>query len=384
MKILIINYEFPPVGGGGGTASYYLSSELVRLGYEVDVLTSRFKNLKEKETINGVTVYRVPVLRKRRDYCTFIEMLTFIISSFFFLCRLLKNKKYDLVQAFFSFPSGILGIISKKLFGIPYILSLRGGDVPGANPYRYKTLHMILFPIQCQVWKSANAITALPGVVKQVSKLDPNLNFQVIPNGVDIKKFKPLSEKRTDIINILYVGRLIRRKGLKYLIQSMPTVISKTRIMLKLTIIGDGPIREKLETMVKKLIVEHVIDFQGFVSEKKLVERYQKADIFVLPSLFEGFGNVITEAMASGLPVIATRVGAIPEIVIDGETGFLVQSKDSVSLADAITKLVVDKNLRKKMGKAGRTRVEKLYSWSKIVEKYVATYLRCLSRAKVF
>jgi len=378
MKILIINYEFPPVGGGGGTASYYLSCELVRLGYEVDVLTSRFRNLKGKETINGVTVYRVPVLRKRRDYCTFIEMLIFIISSFFVLSKLLKKKKYNFMQAFFSFPSGILGITSKILFGIPYIVSLRGGDVPGANPYRYKILHSILYPIQRKIWKNAIAITVLPGIVKQVLRLAPDLKYHVIPNGVDIKKFKSLTKKRTDNIKIIYVGRLIRRKGLKYLIQSIPKVIQNKNIV-KFIIVGDGPIRKKLETIAKKLRIEHVVDFQGFVSEEKLLKLYNKADIFVLPSLFEGFGNVITEAMASGLPVIATKVGAISEIVIDGKTGFLVPSKDSTALADAITKLIFDTKLRRKMGKAGRKRAETFYSWNKIVEEYLVVYNRCFS-----
>lgn len=378
MKILIINYEFPPVGGGGGTASYYLSCELVRLGYEVDVLTSRFRNLKGKETINGVTVYRVPVLRKRRDYCTFIEMLIFIISSFFVLSKLLKKKKYNFMQAFFSFPSGILGITSKILFGIPYIVSLRGGDVPGANPYRYKILHSILYPIQRKIWKNAIAITVLPGIVKQVLRLAPDLKYHVIPNGVDIKKFKSLTKKRTDNIKIIYVGRLIRRKGLKYLIQSIPKVIQNKNIV-KFIIVGDGPIRKILETIAKKLRIEHVVDFQGFVSEEKLLKLYNKADIFVLPSLFEGFGNVITEAMASGLPVIATKVGAISEIVIDGKTGFLVPSKDSTALADAITKLIFDTKLRRKMGKAGRKRAETFYSWNKIVEEYLVVYNRCFS-----
>ena len=378
MKILIINYEFPPVGGGGGTASYYLSCELVRLGYEVDVLTSRFRNLKGKETINGVTVYRVPVLRKRRDYCTFIEMLIFIISSFFVLSKLLKKKKYNFMQAFFSFPSGILGITSKILFGIPYIVSLRGGDVPGANPYRYKILHSILYPIQRKIWKNAIAITVLPGIVKQVLRLAPDLKYHVIPNGVDIKKFKSLTKKRTDNIKIIYVGRLIRRKGLKYLIQSIPKVIQNKNIV-KFIIVGDGPIRKILETIAKKLRIEHVVDFQGFVSEEKLLKLYNKADIFVLPSLFEGFGNVITEAMASGLPVIATKVGAISEIVIDGKTGFLVPSKDSTALADAITKLIFDTKLRRKMGKAGRKRAETFYSWNKIVKEYLVIYNRYLS-----
>ena len=131
MNILIINYEFPPIGGGGGIATYYIARELVRKGHAVSVLTSHFRELRWRETLEDIEIFRAPVLRKRRDYCSVFEMASFILTSLPMLVALLLTRNFDLIHIFFGVPSGPLGYVAKKLFGIPYLIRMGGGDVPG-------------------------------------------------------------------------------------------------------------------------------------------------------------------------------------------------------------------------------------------------------------
>ena len=119
MNLLIINYEFPPIGGGGGIATYYIARELCRKGHQVTVLTSHFRELRWYEEIEHIRVYRVPVLRKRRDYCSVMEMATFILSSIPMLFYLALKNRYDLSHIFFGVPSGPLGYLAKKIVRHP-------------------------------------------------------------------------------------------------------------------------------------------------------------------------------------------------------------------------------------------------------------------------
>ncbi len=158
MNILIINYEFPPVGGG--IATYYIARELTRAGIGVSVLTSQFRGLRRYEELEGVKVYRVPVLRKRRDYCSVPEMASFVLMSCPVLLYLLLKHQYDLLHIFFGVPSGPLGYLAKKLFGIPYLIRMGGGDVPGFRPFQYKHLYTILTPVLKLLWKNAAFLVA--------------------------------------------------------------------------------------------------------------------------------------------------------------------------------------------------------------------------------
>ena len=176
MNILIINYEFPPVGGGGGIATYYIARELARKGYGVTVLTSHFRDLCWYDDCEGVRIYRVPVLRKRRDFCSVIEMLSFILAAFPMLLYLLFKYHYDLIHVFFGIPCGPLGYVARKLCGIPYLIRMGGGDVPGFRIYQYKRLYKVLIPVLKLLWRNAECLVANSGGLRQMA-------HQVFPEG---------------------------------------------------------------------------------------------------------------------------------------------------------------------------------------------------------
>jgi glycosyltransferase involved in cell wall biosynthesis len=208
---------------------------------------------------------------------------------------------------------------------------------------------------------------------------------RIVPNGVDIEKFKPVADvaplKRKLGLGgepcVLFVGSLIPRKGLPYLIQAAQTVI-KTQPNTKFLLVGDGPLKPQLQASLQATNLQRNFQFVGNLSEADLAAIYNCADLFVLPSVQEGQGIVLLEAQASGVPVVAFGVGGVTEAVRDGETGLLAAGGDTAGLADALLRLLSDEALRKRMGAAGRRFVMENYTWDLCAERMLAVYREAL------
>jgi len=185
----------------------------------------------------------------------------------------------------------------------------------------------------------------------------------VVPNGVDTDLFCPTSNQKKDGQKILSCGRMRRQKGFSYLIEALADLPSKTTLEL----VGDGPLRKELGALTKRLGLQERVTFTGWLSQEKLIKRYRQADIFVLPSVDEGMPNVLLEAMACGLPVVATNVAGSCELVRPGVNGLLVQPRDKRGLREAIEKVLGDKS---RMGKESQARAAR-YSWSKVAQRYL-------------
>ncbi len=380
MNILIINYEFPPVGGGGGIATYYIARELSRKGIGVSVLTSQFRGLRRYEELEGIRIYRVPVLRKRRDYCSVLEMASFVLMSCPVLLYLLLKHRYDLLHIFFGVPSGPLGLLAKKLFGIPYLIRMGGGDVPGFRPFQYKRLYTILTPVLKLLWKNAAFLVANSNGLRDMAhQMFPDINIEVIPNGVDVRRFAAIQPRiPNEPVRILFVSRLIRRKGLQFLIDAVPLIRQQTSVPFMIKVVGDGPDKDGFLQQIQTLDLQQYFTFTGYVEHDKLPECYLAADIFVLPSLAEGMPNVVLEAMGSGLPIVATSVPGSEELVSHGENGYLIATGNPEELADVLSRVISHRSLRLNMGRRGR-QIAQAYSWTSVAERYLALYTKMVS-----
>lgn len=380
MNLLIINYEFPPVGGGGGIAAYYIARELSRKDYTVTVLTSHFKELRWYEEVEGIHVYRVPVMRKRRDYCSVAEMASFILTSFPMLLYLLFKHRYDLIHIFFGVPSGPLGYIAKKLFGIPYLIRMGGGDVPGFRPFQYKRLYTVLPPVLKLLFRNAAFLVANSEGLRNMAKdVFPEFPIEVIPNGLDTHRFTNGNARApAEEVRILFVSRLIKRKGLQFLIDAIPEVRKQVNYPFVIKVVGDGPDEKALITQTEQLGIGEYFRFYGYVEHGKLPEYYLNADIFVLPSLAEGMPNVVLEAMGSGLPIVATHVPGSEELVKDGENGFVLPPRDSKALAQSLVTLINQRTLQEEMGRCSK-KIAQEYTWDIVIKKYIALYQQMVS-----
>jgi len=370
MRILLINSEYPPIGGGAGNASAYLAAELVTLDQDVTVLTARFSDLPKDTVENTVRVLRIRSLRRRQDRSGAIEQGVFMLSGIWNTLQLVRKWRPDIILAFFGVPSGAVAWIVKMLTGIPYLVSLRGGDVPGFRPYDFANYHRMIGPFLHHVWHRAGAVIAnSQGLGALAHNFDDKVGVQVIPNGVDNRRYQVSDNRDWEFPQMLFVGRLVYQKGLDILIRALGELKNYS---WHLKLVGDGPHRPELESLARDMGITEKITFMGWMEKADLIHEYNIANLFVLPSRHEGMPNVILEAMACGLPVIATSIAGNEELVLDGETGILVPSEDPLALSDTLTTLLPDFPLRRKMGMASRERVEESYTWEQVARSYLS------------
>ena len=367
MRILILNSEYPPIGGGAGNASANLARCLADLGHEVSVVTARFGDQPHLEKSTNLTVIRIPTLRRKQDRSGALEQIVFILSASFWTLRLIRQLKPDVTLAFFGVPSGAVTLFIKLVTKIPYVVSLRGGDVPGFRPYDFGTYHKLIAPLLRIIWKQASAIVANSNGLRELAvQFDARFEIPVIPNGVDLELY------RTDVRSaatphLFSVGRIVHQKGLDL---AMHALAGLKELSWEWRIAGDGPQLDALKLLAQKLGIADRVQFLGWQAREQLIEQYHWSNLFLFPSRHEGMPNAVLEAMASGLPVIASRIAGSEELVSNGETGFLFPSEDIEALRDALRKLISDTVLRQTMGNVARRHMEERYSWAATAKQY--------------
>ena len=199
-------------------------------------------------------------------------------------------------------------------------------------------------------------------------------NAVYVPNGVNLKMFRTTEKKNNEILNILFVGRLEKQKGLTYLVKGISNLVN-SEIQFKLLLVGDGSEKDILVKQVNDLKLNKYISFEGNKKINQLNNYYKKADIFILPSIWEGLPLVILEAWASKLPVIATSVGGILNICIDNKNSLIVPPRNVKKLTNAIKLLLSNQKLRRKLSLEGNKLVEKKYSWEVINKNIELIYI---------
>lgn len=374
MKLLLINNEFPPIGGGGSTVTKYALRYLVKAGHEVTLVTSSFKGLPAREIVEGATVIRIPAIRRYKDFCSQWELVIFGFSALSYTFFYSFKHSIDFIQAYFAVPAGWVAWVIKMLRGIPYAVYFGGSDIPGANPSRYKHVYPFLTPLLRAIWRGAEFRTVCSAELVRLGKqADPASEFILIPNGVETGRFKPIARLENPKVKILFIGRLIERKGFQRVIKALPRLRELTKVPFVVEVVGSGAFRGKLDEMAEDLKVTDLIQYVGTVPYDQLEKSYQYADIFVLTSLYEGMPAVILEAMGCGLPIVASNVGGNNEIVKEGENGFLISGEESEKLAQNLATLINSSERRQKMGQKSREMAMK-YDWKNIMEEYNKLY----------
>jgi glycosyltransferase involved in cell wall biosynthesis len=374
-RILFINYEYPPVGGGGGNAMRHIAREMARRGHAPFVLTAAQGHLPPVDIKEGVTVRRIPALRRRIERSSVAEMTAFMAASLLKAPGYARQWRADAVIAFFTLPSGPTASLLKRMNGLPTIVALRGGDVPGFDPLTMKTYHALTGGLIRWLWRDADAVVANSrGLAEMARAHAPRQEVGVIPQGADVAGIAPKADYgggdgTNTGVRLLTVGRLAKHKGIDVLLNALTKLPPALRWTL--SIVGDGPERDSLVAQAAQLGLAERVTFKGWAKREQLPEVYRNADVFLLPSREEGMANVLMEAMSAGLPVIATRIAGSDEAVVEGTTGTLVASEDISALAHALEALIRDASARARMGRAGRARVESTYSWPAIADQWL-------------
>ncbi|NJE43404.1 glycosyltransferase family 4 protein [Thermococcus sp. GR6] len=373
MKIALVSDWYYPKVGGVASHMHHLAIHLRERGHEVAIVTNDLETGKEKELESlGIELVKVP---GRVSPILGINM-SYSLASSEELGEFLED--YDVVHSHHAFtPLALKAVKAGRTLGKATLL----------------TTHSISFSYESRLWEALGLTIPLfsrylryPHEIIAVSKAAEafinhftDVPVRVIPNGVDDEIFKPLSNKERDRLKselgiegkvVLYVSRMSYRKGPQVLINAFSKIEDATLIL-----VGSGEMLPFLKAQAKFLKMEDRVRFLGYVESSLLPKLFGMADVFVLPSITaEAFGIVILEAMASGIPVVATDVGGIPEIIKESESGLLVPPGNELSLRDAIQKLLNDEELAKWFGSNGRKAVEERYSWKKVAAEIEKAY----------
>jgi glycosyltransferase involved in cell wall biosynthesis len=283
--------------------------------------------------------------------------------------------KYDLYHFYFSLPTGLMALYVHWVLKKPYVIALRGSDVPGYDESAWfmAPLHRLLRPLTRYLWRHASAVTVLSNSLMQLARQTlPDIDYKLIPNGIDGTRFpQKVGSQNFAKIRLITVCRMVTRKGLEHLIQAMRELQNSE---IDLWLLGGGREQEQIAKLVQEFGLEECVWMPGYIRRDALTNYYLQADIFVLPSLSESFGQVLLEAMSTGLPIVATTVGGIPEIVHPDRGGVLIPPGDSGAIVEAVRSLVASPEQMAQMGRYNAAYVREKYQWSFVASAYHALY----------
>ncbi|MDO8482019.1 MAG: glycosyltransferase family 4 protein [bacterium] len=399
-RILIFSLTYHPYVGGAEIAIKEITDRLARgrataeglgaNGYVFDMVTLRFdRNLPEVERVGNVTVHRIgftainPKISDRRmPFQCRVAKLLFPFTSFLKARSLHKKHAYDIVWAMMANQAGFGALLFKYAYPkIPYFLELQDGNSLERIKSRQPFLRLI-WPFYRRLYLKANIIKAISHFIEKLAR---EIGFTgkvvVIPNAVDVAKFSvPVSTqeqvelktrfgKKMGDVFLFTASRLVLSRGVEDIIRALPSLPPN----VKLLVAGIGEDQKKLEKIAHNSGVAERVLFAGFVNYVHLPMYYKISDIFVRPSIIEGFGNAFVEAFAAGIPVVATPVGGIPDFLFDPErnpnspaTGLFCEVRNPESIARAVLRYMKEPSLVAEVVQNARALAKKKYDWNTI------------------
>ncbi len=277
----------------------------------------------------------------------------------------IKSFSPDLIHAHYASSYGILAALCKFK---PYYISIWGDDIV------IRKKNFLLKKLLKYSFKNSENLFSTSNIIDDHIKNEFNCRTTIIPFGVDTNLFKPIKAMKGKPIKIGIIKSLEPYNGIEYLIDAFNILMKKKILDVELKILGEGSNAKKLKKYVNNLgLNDHVI-FEGQIKHTDIVPYYNELSIFACPSLRESFGVSVLEASACGLPVIANNIGGLKDIVVHGKTGYLIDTLNIKEFAFYLEKLILDNDLRKKMGKNGRNFTKEKYEWSNCVDSLISNY----------
>jgi glycosyltransferase involved in cell wall biosynthesis len=298
-------------------------------------------------------------------------MTGYVLSACWRAPRIAREYQVERVLAFFSIPGGVVARWLHWRLGIPYAVSLRGGDVPGTEP-NLRLFYGLLTGVRRNILRHARYICAPSEALKKSSQAADPFPVRVIPNGVDAGYFSPGTAPGLSSLTLLYVGRLhAPQKRVALLLLILRAIRDRYGIPAGARIIGDGPERRTLEKLARQEGLDSAVSFEGWVPRAETAAAYRSAAFLVHLSTYEGMSNVVLEALASGLPVVASRIPANAELIEPGKNGLLVDvNEDPDQIAEAIVSVFQSPERWKQMSSEARTGVAAKYEWDRLAASF--------------
>jgi len=367
MKILIFSTAYWPHIGGAEITVKEITDRVGDIGFDMITVWLDKKDAKQ-EKVGNINVYRIGSGLGRVDKLLFPFRVARLAN------KLHRQNHYDIVWSIMASWSGFAALFFKKKNPeVKFLLTLQEGD----DLAKVERKVWLVKPWFKQIFTKADYIQCISNYLAGwAKKMGATGIISVIPNGVNFQKYQNPNVKlelgiKEDEKIILTTSRLVKKNGIEDLIDAVQLLVTRYPLPVILIICGNGEESKKLKVKSEKLGIADKVKFMGFVQPKDLPKYYAIADVFCRPSLTEGLGNSFLEAMAYGVPVVATPVGGIPDFLEDGKTGWFCKVKDPESIAEKIRYILDEKNKEEaqKVIKNARIMIEKKYTWDKITDQ---------------
>jgi glycosyltransferase involved in cell wall biosynthesis len=383
MNILVINYEYPPIGGGGGVICKDISEEIASKGHRVTVVTSHYGSLPQHETSNGVTIIRLPVvMRGKVDVASYLSMISYVPLCVWKVSTLLRRERYDVINTHFAVPSGPAGQYISDKYGIPNVLTIHGGDI--FDPSKSLSPHDTVGLKQTvrKMLKKADRVIAASSDSKSNAEkyYEVDRKIDIVPLGIRPAAHSTKSRQDLGLPADKYIfstiGRLVKRKNIEDLLHIIKEIqISTPSVLL---IMGDGPEKNFIETRIRDLRIEDSARLLGRVSDEQKYEYLDASDGYLSTAIHEGFGIVFLEAMECGLPVICYDRGGQRDFLKNGRTGYLVELGNKTEFVSRLIKLLESPSLRADIRSHNKEYVKEYYI-ENVAEKYLSIFREAIA-----
>ncbi|MFQ3633873.1 glycosyltransferase [Roseiflexus sp.] len=371
MRLLMLNNEFPPLGGGTGTVNKALLQRFARVAdLEIDLFTAALGRTPEREQFSErIQIYKVPVNNRDLHHSSNRELLMYAAGVLPAALARHRAIPYDFCFAWSAVPAGGAALALRYLTGLPYLVRVCGPDIPGFEE-RYGWLYPLLTPFIRAVWRQAHLVVAkCDDEAAMIRQIDPSITPTIVPNGVDVAAFHVATPRLYGPLRIICVARLIERKGQHHLLLALRR-LRDAGVAATVEFVGTGDAAQTYRAEAERLGVADLVTFAGYVPREHIAERYASADVFVLPSYNEGMSVATLEAMAAGLPLVVTRTGGTKELVHDGENGLTFAWSDIETLTQHLMYLASNRQVLQRMGAASRQRATQM-SWEMVALRYL-------------
>lgn len=374
MNILILNYEYPPLGGGAGMVTQHLATEFTSKGHSVTILTTWFPGEPEYHVENNLTIIRVLSTRKHAHQSNPLEMHDWVKKSRHYAAQHFRSGQFDVCLANFTLPGGAVARYLLRKLQLPYIILSHGHDIPWFSPRQMFVWHLLCYPVIKSIMLHSRYNVVL---TKQLKKSADNFlgnhyaeKNKVIPNGLlsfDVRGGFDAGDK---VIQALFVGRLVEQKDPLSVVRAFKR-LKADNIPIHLKIIGDGNLKGTIEDYIIKNNLED-IELTGKISQSQVMEEYTKAHLLIAPSREEAMSLSVLEAVSCGLYICATDVSGNREIISEGLNGNFVQYGNPADIADKIQSFYTEKFLKNyRYPEFLAQYMQQNYSWDSAANMYL-------------
>ena len=382
MKVGTLTWEFPPrVVGGIARHCEGLAQALVQQNHDIHLFTLDFPGSPNYEEMNGVKVYRASTELGHPNFLTWVLMFNHFLSKR--MADVTKSIDFDVLHVH-DWLAAFSGISFKHYIKKPMVLTVHSTEVGRAQGLNSPDSFSINGIEWWATYEADRVIVCSQSMKKEICD-HFNLSLDkvdVIPNAIDVTKYQiPVDRgavrQRYGVGYgeklILCVGRLVPQKGIEYFIRAIPTIV-KRYPEAKFIVVGEGWSRDILEAEARASGHVKKIRFTGFASDKEVIEIMTSADVLVVPSIYEPFGIVALEGMATGVPVVASQVGGLAEVIDHDHTGLFVYPRSPDSIAWAVERILSDPDHAKWLTENAKEKLHKAYSWEAVAMKTVEVY----------